>query len=127
MEYGNQCINITKGANMYDLYEELQEKQRHLDMAIKQLRRDGTAYAQAERDYKIKLREEVLKERDKGTAIGVIDKICYGIPSVADLRYQRDIAEMTYKACQDAIQSIKLQIRIIDNQITREYGGNPNG
>lgn len=111
---------------MYDLYEELQEKQRHLDLAIKQLRKDGTAYAQAEKEYKIKLREEILKLRDEGVAVGVIDKICYGIPSVADLRYKRDLAEMTYKACQDAIQSIKLQIRIIDNQISREYGSSEN-
>lgn len=111
---------------MYDLYKELQEKTEHLDMAIKQLRKDGTRYAQAERAYKVKLREEILKLRDEGYAIGIIDKTCYGIPSVADLRYKRDIAEMTYKACQDAIQSIKLQIRILDNQISREYGGNPN-
>lgn len=111
---------------MYDLYEELQEKQRHLDLAIKQLRKDGTRYAEAEKAYKIKLREEILKLRDEGYAIGIIDKTCYGIPSVAELRYKRDIAEMTYKACNDAIQSIKLQIRIIDNQISREYGSNPN-
>lgn len=111
---------------MYDLYEELQEKQRHLDLAIKQLRKDGTAYAQAEKDYKIALRVEILKLRDEGMAVGIIDKICYGIPSIAELRYKRDIAEMTYKACQDAIQSIKLQIRIIDNQISREYGLSEN-
>lgn len=111
---------------MLDLYDELQTKTEHLDLAIKQLRKDGTAYAQAERNYKIKLREEILKLRDEGMAVGIIDKTCYGIPSVAELRYKRDIAEMTYKACLDAIQSIKLQIRIIDNQITREYGLSEN-
>lgn len=111
---------------MLDLYDELQTKTEHLDLAIKQLRKDGTAYAQAERDYKIKLREEILKLRDEGVAVGVIDKICYGIPSVAELRFKRDIAEMTYNACKDAIQSIKLQIRIIDNQISREYGLSEN-
>ena len=75
----------------------------------------------SEKNYKILLRQEVLKLRDEGTAIGVIDKICYGIPSVAEARYKRDIAETIYKANQEAINSLKLQIRIIDNQVDREW------
>jgi hypothetical protein len=107
---------------MYDLYEELQTKLQQLDIAIKQLRKHGTEYAEAEKDYKIKLREEILRERENGTAVGIIDKICYGIPSVAQLRLKRDICEATYKANQEAILSLKLQCRLLDNQISREYG-----
>lgn len=107
---------------MYDLYEELQTKTRQLDIAIKDLRKNGTAYAQAEKDYKIKLREEVLKLRDEGMAIGVIDKTCYGIPSVADLRFKRDVCETVYKANNEVINALKLQLRLIENQISREWG-----
>ena len=56
-------------------------------------------------------------------AIGMIDKTCYGIPSVAEARYKRDIAQITYDANQDFINSIKLQLRLIESQITREYEG----
>ena len=59
--------------------------------------------------------------RDAGMAIGMIDKTCYGIPSVAEARYKRDVAEAVYKANQEAINSIKLQMRLIENQINREY------
>lgn len=104
-----------------DLYQELELKTRQLDKAIFDLRKNGTAYAEAEKEYKILLRQEVLKLRDEGVAIGVIDKICYGIPSVAEARYKRDITETIYKANQEAINSIKLQMRIIENQIQREY------
>ena len=114
--------NIGRISTMYDLYDELQTKTRQLEIAIKDLRKNGTAYAQAEKDYKIKLREEVLKLRDEGMAIGVIDKTCYGIPSVADLRFKRDVCETVYKANQEAINSIKLQLRLIENQISREWG-----
>lgn len=107
---------------MYDLYDELQTKTRQLDIAIKDLRKNGTAYAQAEKDYKIKLREEVLKLRDEGMAIGVIDKTCYGIPSVADLRFKRDVCETVYKANNEVINALKLQLRLIENQISREWG-----
>lgn len=104
-----------------DLITELEIKTKQLDKGILDLRQNGTAYAQAERDYKILLRQEVLKLRDEGVAIGVIDKICYGIPSVAEARYKRDIAETIYKANQEAVNSIKLQMRIISEQISREW------
>lgn len=104
-----------------DLYSELQTKIDELETSLKGLRIHGTNYAQAERDYKILLRQECLKLRDEGMAIGMIDKTCYGIPSVAEARYKRDIAETVYKANQEAINSIKLQLRIIENQIGREY------
>lgn len=104
-----------------DLITERETKQKQLDKAIKDLRGNGTAYAEKEKNYKILLRQEVLKLRDEGVAIGVIDKICYGIPSVAEARYERDVAETIYKANQEAINNFKLQLRIIDNQIAREW------
>ena len=107
---------------MTDLYDELQAKTRQLDASIKQLRKNGTEYAEAERDYKVLLRTEALKLRDEGMAIGMIDKVIYGIPSVAEMRFKRDIAEVVYKANQEAINSIKLQMRLIENQIQREWG-----
>lgn len=106
----------------YDLMQELQTKTQQLDMSIKLLRKNGTEYAQAERAYKMLLREECLKLRDNGMAIGMIDKTCYGIPIVADARFKRDVAEATYKANQEAINSIKLQLRLIEGQINREWG-----
>lgn len=104
-----------------DLYNELQNKTKQLDMSIKTLRKSGTEYAQAERDYKVLLRQECLKLRDEGMAIGMIDKTCYGIPSVAEARFKRDIAEAIYKANLEAINSIKLQMRLIENQLGREW------
>ena len=107
---------------MQDLINDMQMKQRQLETAVKMLRSTGIEYAQAERDYKVLLREEVLKLRDKGMAVGVIEKICYGIPSVADARFKRDVAKTVYEANQESINSIKLQMRIIDGQIQREWG-----
>lgn len=109
-----------------ELYEELQAKTRQLDASIKQLRKNGTEYAQKERDYKVLLRTECLKLKEEGMAIGMIDKTCYGIPSVAEARFQRDIAKVVYEANQEAIQAIKLQMRLIESQIQREWGASAN-
>lgn len=105
-----------------DLFNELQLKTKQLEMSIKTLRKSGTDYAQTEKDYKILLRQECLKLRDEGMAIGMIDKTCYGIPSVAEARFKRDVAEAVYKANLEAINSIKLQMRLIENQLSREWG-----
>lgn len=107
-----------------DLFNELQAKTKDLDISIKELRNSGTRYAQAERDYKVLLRQECLKLRDEGMAIGMIDKTCYGIPSVAEARFKRDVAEAVYKANLEAINSIKLQMRLIENQLSREWSNN---
>lgn len=104
-----------------ELMDELRNAKALLNASIKSLKLTSNAYAQAERDYKILLRQECLKLRDEGMAIGMIDKTCYGIPSVAEARFKRDIAQANYLANQEAINSYKLQIRLLDNQISREW------
>ena len=106
-----------------ELLLELQRKQKDLERSIRELRKSGTAYAEAERNYKVMLRAECLKLRQEGEAIGMIDKICYGIPAVAQARFERDVAQAVYKANLEAINSIKLQLRLIEGQINREWGG----
>lgn len=108
---------------MVDLYNELQQKIKELNISIKKLRETGTEYAEAERDYKITLRNEALKLRaEKGMPVTLIQQVVYGVPEVADKRFQRDVKEAIYQANQEAIASTKLQIRIIENQINRDFG-----
>lgn len=105
----------------YDLWTEIQQKTKQLDFSVKELRKSGTAYAEAERAYKIKLRETALRLRSQDMAVGMINMTVYGVPEVAELRFQRDVAEAVYKANLEAINSIKLQLRILDAQISREW------
>ena len=105
-----------------DLMNDLNYKIQELNTSIELLKTNGKKYAEAERNYKILLRQECLKLKHDGMAIGMIDKTCYGIPEVAEKRFQRDVAEVIYKANQEHINSIKLQMRLLENQIQREYG-----
>lgn len=110
-----------------DLDLELSQKNKQLEASIKELRKSGTSYAQAEKDYKVLLRQECLKLRDEGMAIGMIDKTCYGIPSVAEARFKRDVAEAVYRANMEAINTLKLQMRLLENQKNREYENTGKG
>lgn len=105
----------------YDLWSEIQSKTKQLDYSVKELRKSGTAYAEAEKAYKIKLRETALRLRSQDMAVGMISMTVYGVPEVAELRFQRDVAEAVYKANLEAINSIKLQLRLLDAQISREW------
>lgn len=100
----------------------MQQKIQELNLSIKSLRKTGTEFAEAERDYKITLREEALKLRaEKGMPVTLIQQVIYGVPVVAQKRFERDIKEAIYQANQEAINSTKLQIRVIENQLQREW------
>lgn len=105
-----------------DLIQEIGVKSSLLDAAVKQLGVRGKAYAQAERDYKVALAKRIIQEREKGTPVTIISDICRGDTEIARLRFERDCSEVVYKSAQEAIQSIKLQIRILDAQVSREWG-----
>lgn len=105
-----------------DLYNELQRLLNDLNISIKKLRETGTDFAEAEREYKITLRQEALKLRaEKGMPVTLIQQVVYGVPEVADKRFKRDVKEAIYQANQEAINSIKLQIRVIEGQLNREW------
>ena len=111
-----------------NLINEIFDKQKYLDACIKKLGEYGIDLANKEKDYKICLRQEALKLRsEKGMPVTLINQIVYGIPEVAEKRFQRDIAETMYNTCQEKINTIKLQIRILDAQLQREWGNTGKG
>lgn len=105
-----------------DLIEEINRLLKDLDYSVKQLRKNGTALAEAEKNYKICLMENALKLRaEQDMPVTLINQIIYGIKDVATLRFERDVKEATYNANQEAINAIKIKLRILENQINREY------
>lgn len=105
-----------------DLISEIGQKSRMLDAAIKELGKRGRAYAEAERNYRVSMARKILEEREKGTPVTIISDVCKGNPEIAKLRFERDCAEVVYKSAMEAINGYKLQIRILDAQVEREWG-----
>lgn len=113
---------------MDDLITEIMKKNQELTASIKLLRRNGTDLANKERDYKVALRQEALKLRqEKGMPVTLISQIIYGVPEVADLRLKRDIAETMYQTNIEHINVTKLQLRLLEAQLSREYGSSGRG
>ena len=103
------------------LIDEIQQKINQLDSALKLLNKNGIDLAKKERDYKITLRTEALKLREEGMAVTLIDQIIYGVPQVAKLRFERDVAKTNYDTNIEFINSIKLQLRLMEGQASRDW------
>lgn len=107
-----------------ELWTELEEKRKLLDKAINDLASNGYNLAEKERDYKIAINKKALELRAEDTPVTLINTIIYGYEDIAKLRFERDIAQVKYNSNLEYINTIKLQIRIIENQLQREYGRN---
>lgn len=107
-----------------DLMNELNDLCNKLSVSGRQMQKYGNELAEAERNYKICLREEALKLRTtKDMPVTLINQVVYGVPEVAELRFKRDVAETMYKVSQESINTLKLKIRVLDAQISREWQG----
>lgn len=93
-----------------DLVNDIQNLIKQLNNSLKQLRVNGTKYAEAEKKYKIAVNKKALELRSQDTPVTLINQVIYGYPDIAQLRFLRDSAEVVYKANQEAINTLKLQI-----------------
>ena len=105
-----------------EVWREYEKKNRDLDYCIKQLAVNGTAFAEAERAYKVRLRAESLALKSEGMPVTLIQLTVYGVPEVADLRFERDKAETIWRANLEAIYSIRLQLKLLESQMRSEMG-----
>jgi hypothetical protein len=104
-----------------DLISEVLDKSKILDKAIGGLGSRGRDYAELERDYRMALNKKIIEERAKGTPVTIMSDICRGDAVVADLKFKRDCAEVMYKSCLEGINVLKLQVKVLESQIDREY------
>jgi len=104
-----------------DLLNELQYLTTQLNNSLKQLRTNGIKLAEAEKEYKIAVNKKALQLRSEDMPVTLISQVIYGYDDIAQLRFLRDSAEVIYNANQEAINTLKLQIRIISNQIDKEW------
>ena len=107
---------------MLDLINEKNGLCVRLSEGIRLMAKYGREYAQAENDYKVELAKTALSLKDSGMAVTMINTVIYGTGQVPMLRLKRDTAEVMYKTSQENINSIKLQLRLVEAQIEREWG-----
>ena len=104
------------------MWEEIQERTKKLDQAIEHLAENGRDLAIKEKEYKIALNKKALELRAEDMPVTLINQVIYGYADISLLRLARDTAQVRYNANQEYLNILKLEIRILESQISREYG-----
>ena len=104
-----------------DLWHELEMKLKQLGEAVRKLVQTGREYANKERDYNIILAQKSLELKDSGMPATLIGLVVRGQKEVALARCERDIAEVMYKANQELINQCKIEAKILESQLNREW------
>lgn len=107
---------------MIDLFSEIQRLCDLNEQRVEEMRLAGVQYAESKAAYRIGVRESILKERAAGTPVTIIGDLVRGEPDNAERCVKRDTAEAVYKALAEEINVNKLRIRVLDEQLKREWG-----
>lgn len=105
-----------------DLYLTLSKKLDDLQVAVKSLRTTATEYAEAYKNYRVLLAKKLVQLKSDGMAITLASDIARGDEEIATAKMIEIKKEAIYKANMESINAIKLEIKILENQISREIG-----
>lgn len=104
-----------------DLLEQMEQLNNLLKMALGEYKKRGKDYAGAYATYRMKLAQELLRLKAEGMPVTIAYDIARGKEEIAKAKEYEIITECLYKSCQEAINTYKLQIKILQEQINKEY------
>lgn len=105
----------------HDLLVYLQNKRSELSNALRISKERGLALAEAERAYKVEKAKFIAKAREEKIAVTLIRDLAQGDEGISELRKKRDIAKVLYFNAIEAINVFKLECRLVEEQIKREW------
>lgn len=98
----------------------MDELNSYLTTALSEFKKRGLEYAKAYKSYRMLLSQELLKLKAEGMPVTIAYDIARGTEHVANAKEQEIITECLYKSCQEAINTYKLQIKILQEKINKE-------
>ena len=101
--------------------QKMQELNTYLTTALAEYKKRGTDYAKSYKNYRVLLSQELLKLKAEGMPVTIAYDIARGTEQVANAKEQEIITECLYKSCQEAINTYKLQIKILQENINKDY------
>ena len=104
-----------------DLLQELWKINDLLTKALEQFKERGREYAKAQRDYRVLLKQTILKLRADGIATTILSDLARGDDDVAAAKEQEIITKTMLESCQEAINVYKIQLKLLQEQINKEY------
>lgn len=101
--------------------QKMQELNTYLTTALTEYKKRGTDYAKAYKNYRVLLSQKLLRLKAEGMPVTIAYDIARGTEQVANAKEQEIITECLYKSCQEAINTYKLQIKILQENMNKDY------
>lgn len=95
--------------------QELHTSSKRLEEGSKEIFHLAKGMAETEREYRKALTIEIIKLKDEGMSVTLINEIARG--NTADLKFNRDLAEAKYTAARDSLRAISTQISALQTII----------
>ena len=103
------------------LIDELVKDRELMKTASKELKKRGYEWAKAETAYQSTKARRALEMKDKGIPATLIQTIIKGDREVSEKLFQRMVAEAEYTSAKEALNVYKLDAKLLEEQIDREW------
>lgn len=104
-----------------ELINYINELMRSLPEAIKLMGKYGREYARADVEYRKAKATQTAILKNKGTPVTLIKDLIYEDDDLSHKLEMRDQAEALWKTSQEHINALKIEIKVIQGQIDREW------
>lgn len=104
-----------------ELINEMNRLADDLPKAVKLMAEKGREYAAADVKYRTEKAKEMARLRAAGEPVTLIGDLIYNSEIVCEALGNRDQTEALYKTAQENINAIKVQIRVLEEQVKREW------
>lgn len=104
-----------------NLLSELQRDRDLMRKAVAECTDRGRVLARAEAEYQEAKNIRVLEMKDERVPATLIQLLIKGDPKVNEKLFRRDVARVDYDSARDAVNVYKLDARLLEQQIQREW------
>lgn len=94
--------------DIQDIGKAIYETSLQIQKCARELYSYAKAYAEAEKEYRTALAREIMRLRDEKVPVSLISDLARG--NIAETKYKRDLAEVTYKTAKDALEALQSQL-----------------
>ena len=95
-----------------EIIQELNNLNKRLSNAYKEMYQQAKLYSEAERAYKVANAKKILELNDGGQKATLILDLARGDEGVAELRFQRDLAKGRYETAKESIKSMRTSLTV---------------
>lgn len=91
-----------------DITQAIWNSAKRIEKGVDILTSKAKAYVEAERTYRVALATEIVKLKTDGMPVTIINDVARG--NVADLKFNRDLAEEEYKTCKEMLEGLRAEL-----------------